>query len=253
MLALQRQQEILAMAQRQGAVRVAQLAELFNVTEETIRRDLTMLENAGRLTRSHGGAVLAQAERHEVPHHQRETLYRTEKIQIARMAVKQVVEGDTLLLDASSTALFLAQVLPNWPLTVLTNSLLVIQTLARHSQIKLVSLGGTFIPVSMSFLGPTAQRTLEEYHVNKLFFSCRGLDAMRGMTDPSEGSAQLKQHMLTSADERILLMDHSKVGVRALAVIAGLDRITQLITDEPIEGALLDQLSERSIDITYAL
>lgn len=252
MLALQRQREILRAAERDGAVRVTELARRFEVTEETIRRDLTMLENAGRLTRTHGGAVLAQAERREIPHHQREVLYRNEKIRIAQEAAKCVAEGDTILLDASSTALFLAHVLPDRPLTVLTNSLLIVQALAERTCIKLMSIGGIFTPLSMSFQGPLAERNLHEYHINKLFFSCRGVDATRGLTDPGEASAQLKQQMLKIADERILLADHSKFGVRALSIIAGLDKLTQVITDEPVQDPMRDRLADLSIPVVCA-
>lgn len=231
MLALQRQREILKMAERDGAVRVTDLAQRFSVTEETIRRDLTMMENAGRLKRSHGGAVLAQSERREMPHRQREIICRDEKIAIAREAVKRVNEGDTILMDASTSVLFMAHELPDRPLTVVTNSVLVVLALAEREHIRLLSVGGSFSPVSMSFLGPLAEKSFQEYHVNKLFFSCRGVDVQRGLSDPGEATAQLKQQMMKIADERILLADHGKFGVRALAVIAGLDTLSEIITD----------------------
>ncbi len=250
MLALQRQREILRLIEQEGAVRVANLARRFKVTEETIRRDLTTLENTGRVTRSHGGAVLSLSSRLEVPHQQREVLNKAEKIRIANEAVQRVSRGDALLLDASSSALFLAQQLPDMPLTVLTNSVAVVNTLADYKRIKLIGVGGTFAPMTMSFVGPSALNSLKEYHVDKLFFSCRGLDVGRGLSDSSEATAQVKQQMLQIADQRILLADHSKFGVRALAVIADLSAITELITDDRADAQQCEIIQKLGVPVT---
>jgi DeoR family transcriptional regulator, L-fucose operon activator len=231
MLALQRQRIILKALEQDGAVKVSDLAKQFDVTEETIRRDLSMLENAGRVTRSHGGAVMTRLEKHEIPHTQREITNRMAKSRIAEEALSRVNEGDSMILDASSSALFLAQLLPDIPLTVITNSVPIVQALSSHKLIRLIAVGGEFSRATVSFQGSLAENNLMDYHVNKLFFSCWGVDAQRGLSDPNEFTARLKQKMLGIADERILLADHSKFNVRAFSVIADVSAVTEIITD----------------------
>lgn len=252
MLALQRQREILKLVEQAGAARVAALAGKFGVTEETIRRDLTMLESDGRVTRSHGGAVPAQSERHEVAHHRREIINKEEKNLIAEEALTRIEPGDTILMDASSSSLFLARLLPDRPLTVVTNSLLAVQALADHEAPRILCVGGSFNPLTMSFAGPLAEKCLKEYHVNKCFFSCRGVDIERGLTDPSEASARIKQQMLSIADQRILLADHSKFSVRALAVFAGLSAVTEIITDAGIEPGCCEAIRQFGVKVSVA-
>ncbi len=250
MLALQRQREILKIIEQVGAVKVTDLAGRFDVTEETIRRDLTMLEKAGRVTRSHGGAVIAQSERHEVPHGQREITNKAEKIRIAEEALKRVEKGDTILLDASSSALFLAQLLPDIPCTVVTNSILTAQTLAEHRHVRVICTGGVFTPLSMSFLGLLAEKNLREYHVNKLFFSCRGVDLERGLSDSGDATAQIKQQMLKIADERILLVDNSKFNVRALSTISDIRAVTDVITDPATDKGICESIRKLGVQVT---
>jgi len=250
MLALQRQREILKIVEMDRVVRVNDLAKRFDVTEETIRRDLSMLETAGRVTRSYGGAVITQIERHELPHNQREITNRIAKARIADEALSRIEEGDRILLDASSSALFLAQRLPDIPLTVITHSAPVIQALSAHKLIRLISIGGEFSRATMSFFGSLAEKNLMEYHVNKLFFSCWGVDPQRGLSDPNEQTARLKQKMLGVADERFLLADHSKFNVRALAVIADVSAVTEIITDHETPETLRQPICACGVTVT---
>ena len=158
MLALERQREIVSLLAAQGSVRVNELAQRFDVTEETIRRDLDKLEGEGRLVRSHGGAVAALE--NESPHWQREFGHAAEKEAVARAASYLVESGDILILDASSTSWFLARRLPDVPLTVITNSLQIALMLAERATCKVICPGGTLVPVSLSFVGAETQHAL---------------------------------------------------------------------------------------------
>lgn len=230
MLALERQREILAVLAEQGSARVTELAEKFDVTEETIRRDLEKLEGEGKLARSHGGAV-ARSEA-ESPHWQREYVNTQEKEAIAREAAKLVEEGDTLILDPSSTSWFLARRLPDFPLTVITNSVPVSLALGERTNCKVINPGGTLVATSMSFVGSETQVALRRYHANRLFVSCRGFDLQRGACDVSEEQAMVRRIMMEISDEHILMVDSSKLGERSLSVIAPLDAFHCVITDE---------------------
>lgn len=247
MLALERQREIVAVLAGSGSARVTELARRFSVTEETIRRDLDKLEAEGKLVRSHGGAV-AQVEA-ETPHWQREYVNPREKEAIAREAAHGVEEGDTLILDASSTCWFLAQRLPDIPLTVITNSLQVALALGEHRHCKVISPGGTLNTTSWSFVGSETQLALRRYHARRLFLSCRAFDAERGACDISEEQAMVRRVMMEIADERHLLLDSSKLGQRALSIIAPPAAFTRLVTDAGADAALCAAVEKAGLPV----
>ena len=231
MIAIQRHREILTELNAKGAVKVSTLADRFKVTEETIRRDLEKLANDGRLRRTHGGAVLPQDPDQEVPYWQRELMNEEEKSAIAREAAKMVNQGDTIILDASSTAWHLTRLLPDVPMVVLTNSSQVAVSLARHKHVKVIVSGGILPRASLSFVGPLAEETLSRYHADKAFLSCRAADVAHGVSDANELQAMVRRCMLKISDRHILMVDHSKLDRRALATIAPLSDFHEVITD----------------------
>lgn len=245
MLVAERYEKIVRLVNERGSIRVSELAELCEVTEETIRRDLDKLEQAGRLRRSHGGAVSVQDQPSEVPYAEREVTQIREKQAIAREAVKQVKPRDRILLDASSSAWYLAAALPDMPLTVLTNSIKVSLELAGKERIEVVCTGGILSNRSLSYVGPLAEQALEQYYVNKAFISCKGVHLERGISESNELQARLKHRMIGMADEVILLADSSKLGVQDFAQVTGLQRVHSLITDLGADSGYLRELKER--------
>lgn len=250
LLALERHRELLSIIEQRGSARVSELARRFDVTEETIRRDLDKLEANGKLARSHGGAVAIYGK--EASHVQRAILNAHEKEAIAKEACKRVREEDVLLLDASSTAWFLAQQLPDIPLTVVTNSLPVAQALTGRRHFKIVCAGGTLTESSMSFVGPEALDLLQRCHAQKLFMSCRGVDVQRGASDLSEEQARIRRTMLQISDKRFLLVDSSKFDTRALAVIAPLNAFTQIITDASADPEYCAAIEGQGVSVIRA-
>lgn len=253
MLVVERQRGIVEIVDREGSIRVTELARNFQVTEETIRRDLEKLESEGKLERSHGGAVSVQNTDTEIPFTQREINHVREKILIAQEAVTRVKGGDTILLDASTTAWQMARLLPDMSLTVLTNAIQVALELANRPNVRVIMSGGMLLSSSLSLAGPLAERFLAEYHVDKLFLSCKGVDFHRGVSDANEWQATLKKRMLAIADESYLLVDHSKFKVNALSVFAHLHDFHEVITDDLIEDSLKDTLTQSGIgSITFS-
>ncbi|QOS78575.1 DeoR/GlpR transcriptional regulator [Paenibacillus sp. JNUCC31] len=251
MLAAERYDRIVEMVNMKGSMRVSELSELCRVTEETIRRDLDRLEQAGRLRRSHGGAVSVKEEQPEIPYRVRETTHAEEKKRIAQSALSMICPGDRILLDASTTAGYMAANMPDMPLTVLTNSIQVATELSSREKIEVISTGGQLAPRSLSFVGPLAERSLETYHVDKLFLSCKGVHLEGGgISESNELQARLKQKMVGISDQVILLADASKFGVRAFARVTGLNAVHAVITDQPLEGELMDRLNGYDIEIT---
>jgi DeoR/GlpR family transcriptional regulator of sugar metabolism len=242
MLVAERHREILNIVERDRSVRVGSLARLFQVTEETIRRDLEKLDADGKLIRSHGGAVSSHAGGREAPYSEREVRATAEKNAIAREAVKLVCEGDTILMDASTTVLQMARMLPDLPVTVVTNAALVAIELSSRARVRVVCTGGTLSPASQSFVGPHAERTLSDYHVDRLFFSCTAVDVEYGLSDTNEAQAAIRQKMMEVAQQRCLLVDAGKFGLKALKRFGHLADVDTLITNEGVDGDLVERI-----------
>src|SRR5690625_15733 len=232
MLVAERHQKIIELVNERKSVRVSELSNIFSVTEETIRRDLEKLEKENKLQRSHGGAISITTTNHmEVPYFEREVINVKEKQEIALKAVNEVEEGDKIILDASSTAWYMAKTLPNIPITVVTNSIKVAMELSNKQQITVISTGGTLHSKSLSFVGPLAESSLEKYHVNKAFISCKAFHLEYGISESNEPQARMKKKMIEGAEEVYIMIDHSKIGKRAFAHIHTIDRIDHIITD----------------------
>lgn len=231
MLALERQRCIVEMITARRSIRTTEIAQTFGVTEETARRDLERLEAEGQLSRTHGGAYRDDANRRDIPSSSRETMNVAEKQAIARCAVGQIEAGDTIFLDASSTTLALARILPDIQLTVLTNALKIAAELLARSSFRVVMMGGTLHERSLSCLGPLSEQALECYHVQKAFISCRGVDPVRGLSEANDEQARLKRKIISLSEQTNLLADHSKLPLKSVFFFAQLSEVDALITD----------------------
>ncbi len=248
MLVAERYDEIVRLINERGSIRVTELSELFGVTEETIRRDLDALESRGLLRRSHGGAV-RNNDQLEAPYFERETVNIEEKREIAATALQFVSAGDQIILDASTTAWYMASSMPNIRLTVLTNSIKVATELANKDRVTVISTGGILSPRSLSFVGPSAERALDLYHVNKAFLSCKGLHMQKGITESNELQALVKRKMIEISDERYLLIDYSKFDVQDFTFVSGLEQIQHVITDSRTAPDKIARLQRSSVHV----
>jgi DeoR/GlpR family transcriptional regulator of sugar metabolism len=252
MLVAERHQKIVDVVNQKKSIRVSELSHLFAVTEETIRRDLDKLEQEGFLRRSHGGAVSVQDHQAETPYIERESINVTQKKEIAAEAIKCIEPHDRIVLDASTTAWYMAQLLPNMPLTVVTNAIKVAMELAPKDKVEVISTGGILSPRSLSYVGPLAERSLDLYHVNKVFLSSKGIHPTRGITESNELQGLVKQKMIEIADQVYLLTDYSKFNVQAFTCVSGLDKIDYIITDSLTTHEQLAAYDDRSITIIQA-
>lgn len=252
MLARERQKAILTRVQQTGTVRVTELARELNVAEETIRRDLERLDEEGKLVRVHGGAMQPEDARLELPYDVRSASNLDAKIAISLAAMRHIREGAIIGLDASSTACELAQRIPDIPLTVVTNSLVIARTLAARPRVTLICTGGNLDAPSLSFVGSVAESTLDRFHIERLFFSCKGVDLQRGLSVAADEHARMKRKMLDLSAERILLADHSKFGLRSVSFFAGLHEMTRIITDWAVEPAALATLRKSGAEVETA-
>ncbi|MFD1955069.1 DeoR/GlpR family DNA-binding transcription regulator [Paenibacillus thailandensis] len=251
MLVAERYEKIVQLVNERGSIRVSELSELCQVTEETIRRDLDRLEQAGRLRRSHGGAVSVKDQQQpETPFAEREIAHAEEKKRIAAEAIKLIQPKDRIALDASSTAWYMAANLPDIPLTVLTNSIKVAVELSGKEKIEVISTGGLLSSRSMSYVGPLAERSLDAYYVNKLFLSCKGVHLERGISESNELQGRIKQKMIDIAGQVILLADSSKFGTQDFTHVAELQEVDAIITDKHVDPGTIGRLTEMNIAVT---
>lgn len=250
MLVAERQQRIVELVNARKSIRVSELSKIFSVTEETIRRDLEKLEKEKKLARSHGGAVsIRPNDSLEIPFAEREIMHMKEKQQIALEAIKHIKEGEKIILDASSTAWYMAKALPDIALTVMTNSVKVAMELSNKKQITVISTGGMLLPKSLSFVGPLAESSFDSYHLDKAFISCKGLHLERGLSESDEQQARIKKKMIESADSIYVMIDYSKFDTLAFSKISNLDAVHHIVTDHNADPSIVEKLYDRDIDV----
>jgi DeoR/GlpR family transcriptional regulator of sugar metabolism len=249
MLARQRHREILTRLADIGAVRVAELADSLGVTEETIRRDLDKLGGEGKLVRTHGGALPIRQQSQDLPFSVRSSAHHAEKESIARFALRHISAHDVIALDASSTVHELARVLPDMPLTVVTNALPATAVLMTRSNIRVFSTGGFLDTPSRSWVGSFAEQSLERVNINKLFLSSKGLDLARGLSEVDDAQARVKRRMMDLAEEKYLLIDHSKFGARSAVYLSQVNDVDVLLTDSGADTALLEEIRRVGVRI----
>lgn len=233
MLAVERRNEIERLVNKNKRVLVTELAGMFDVTPETIRGDLLKLEKQGVLVRTYGGATLSGEPGQDLSFKERDIVNSEAKRRIGKRASELIRDGETIFLDASTSALHLARHLKEKRgLTVITNAMSIVTELADCENIKLICTGGLLSKKNMSYVGRFTERMIREnLAANKFFFSCRGVTLGRGLVDSSEDEAEIKRSMLECSDSAIFLCDHNKIGRLGVPVIAPLSRIDAIITD----------------------
>lgn len=246
MLAVTRKNKIKDILIEKKSVTVTELSNTFDVTEETIRRDLKFLEDEGFLTRTYGGAFIQSGVENNVTVELREVAYTKSKEAIAKECRKLIHNGDSIFLDASTTALFVARAISNMRLTVVTNSLLIVNQLSDLDNIRVVCVGGTFSKDHKAFQGNMTIQALDNLFLDKTFMSCRSLSMEHGVTDSSEGQAMIHQKLLHRSNEVYLIADYSKFDKTSFINICDFDHLTGIVTDKVLSQEWKDFLLKKN-------
>lgn len=255
MYAEERQQAIADLVQQRGRASVAEVATTFNVTTETVRRDLGVLERAGLVHRVHGGAVATGALTVIEPGvAERQAARAEEKDRIAKAALSLVPpDGGSVLLDAGTTTWRLAGVLPaDRRLVVVTNSVPAAARVAGFSGTRLHLLGGRVRGTTQAAVGEQTVRALEQLKVDVAFLGANALSPGFGASTPDEEEASVKRAMVRSGRRVVVLADSSKLGRDYLVQFAPLDAIDALITDDGADPQLLAELEAHEIEVLVA-
>lgn len=247
-----RRKQILAMLDEKASVKVSTLAELFNVSETTIRNDLSMLEEEHKLQRVHGGAVPLSQEVTLAPNGISAQFANAEaKKRIAHFAADMIEDGDSILLDASTTVLSMAPYLQKYHnLTVVTNGLDIARALVENPSNTVVIIGGVLNSRGTSVTSLMGMQMLEKLNFHSAFISCMGLSVEAGLTERNIEEARLKQQMLAKAGQIIALVDSSKLGKVSLAPFAGISDIAYLVTDGDADPAAIRSIQQKGVSVT---
>ncbi|NEE00747.1 DeoR/GlpR family DNA-binding transcription regulator [Phytoactinopolyspora halotolerans] len=247
-----RQTRIAEHVLREGSVSASSLSELFGVSLMTVHRDLDELERQGVVRKFRGGVSAQPSSVFESNVAYRLRTARAEKVAIGRYARTMIEPGMAVMLDDSTTTLEVAQLLPDAaPLTVITNFLEVIKTVSRMSGIRLIALGGEYYPTHDSFLGVPCMEAIESLRADVLFTSTSAVSATHAYHQEQE-IVLVKRAMMRSAERKVLLIDHGKLGGSALHQLAPLTDFDDVVVDAGAPGDVLRALRDRRINVHIA-
>jgi DeoR family fructose operon transcriptional repressor len=253
MYAPERQQAILGLARADGRVDVNDLADTFEVTPETIRRDLTGLERRGVLRRVHGGAIPVERLSMELPVDQRFGRNAIQKDRIAKAALDQLPDAGSLIIDAGTTTVRFADLLPlDRPFTVITHGLPIAGLLAERPNITLHLIGGQVRPGTLAAVGSWAEHEYAGILADVAFAGTNGISAARGLTTPDLAEAAVKSALMRAARRTVVLADHSKFGREEFAHVAGLSEVDTIITDSEVDADMAREIENAGPEVLRA-
>lgn len=255
MYAEERQQSIADLVTARGRLSVNALAEEYDVTTETVRRDLSVLERAGIVRRVHGGAVPAGALAGLEPKvADRDLAHADQKDRIARQAVALLPpNGGTVILDAGTTTSRLAMMIPReLALTVITNAVPIASRLAGSPSIKLHLLPGRVRSTTHAAVGEDTVAALDRLRVDVAFVGVNGLSLEHGLTTPDHAEAAAKRAIIASSRLTVALVDSSKIGLEQTVRFADLRDIDVLVTDSGVKRSDVDALERKGVEVVVA-
>lgn len=252
MLAAERQEMIYEIIQTKGAVNIPNLVEIFDVSAETIRRDLLSMEGQGKLLRVHGGAVARRDMKPFYGLQERNKEYSRQKRELAVKAAGFVKDGDIIAVDSGSTAVIFAEALRmrELQITVVTHSMDVFNLLCQEKQMKLILIGGYYMPEEKTFFGEMAMESLSRIHVQKSFLCPSGISHDSGIWDYQSDLVQIQKGLLRNADEVYILADSSKFEKKAFLKLDDMSTKYRYITDSNLPEEIRVLYQEKGFNVS---
>ena len=247
-----RQIRLLQLVAQRQRISVAEIVEQFAVSEATARRDLETLANQGKVQRVHGGAIALQSTPPELPLLERGNEQEIEKRRIGQAAAALVNAGETVFLGSGTTVLEVARALREIKgLTIITNSLPVLNTLVG-CECTVVCLGGMLRPSELSFIGHITEQALAEVRADKVFIGTRAISLEHGLTNEYLPETLTDRAIMRAGREVIIVADHTKLGRAATVLLAPLDHVQSIVTDQAAQPDFLKALRERGLQVVVA-
>jgi len=248
----ERQRELARLFERNGRLSVAQICEQFGISEATVRRDLEALSDHGFIQRVHGGAILVRQAAPEEPMLRRSHDQENEKERIGRATAALVQNQETVFLGSGTTVFQVAQCLATRNITVITNSLPVINLMSEKENITLIALGGILRDSELSFIGHITEQALSEVRADKVIIGIRAISLDHGLTNDYLPETLTDRAILNIGRENIIVADHTKCGVMSTAFVAPLTVINMLITDDQTDAEFIETLRKQGIEVVIA-
>ena len=249
-MAIERQNKILANLQINQTALVSDLSKEYSVTEETIRRDLEKLEKRGLIKKTYGGAVFGHEASVDIPFRNRETAGQEENMYIAKLAVSQIKDGETLMLDSSAASLCTARLLrQRVDLTIITNSVEILMNFVFIKNIKVISTGGLLRKNDFALTGAAAEQVLQNFHVDRAVMSCSAIHREHGLTEADEQEAQIKNIMAKSAKQVIGLVASNKFDNVSFVHFLDVTQLHTIITNAPPSTNWRNYLKQNQIEL----
>ncbi len=246
----ERREKILELLIENNSVRVSTLCKLFNVSRETIRHDLFKLKEEGLIIKEHGSATLNRESIVDIDFAKRAREHAVQKRKIGMTAAEMIKDGETIIIDSGSTTPHIARHIKNVDnLTVITPSLKVTAELGGKDGITVIMPGGIFNPIGYSLYGPQTEEFFSKINASKFFLAIHGVDVEKGLTEINIQIAHLKQVMMNSAREIILVADSSKFGKVEYATVASLERVNMIITDKDLDEKIANDIRKLGINL----
>lgn len=252
MLAIERRNAIIARLNMDGKVIVTDLAQEFDVTEETIRRDLEKLDKEGVAKKTYGGAVANKSLNVDLPSSVRKRTNVELKQRIAENISAMIHDGDYVMLDASSTAVYVAKCIKQKKnITLITNSVEILCELADKDGWNVLSTGGTLKTGALALVGGTAEKMVRSFHVDIAVCSSKGIDINMGITDSNEKDALMKQAIFSSAERRVLAIDSTKFDRIAFTKVCDVGDVDMIVTDQKPDDRWIGFIEEKGAELVY--
>lgn len=250
MLDQERDNEIIKLLRLNGNVRVSELSKLLEVSEATIRRDLDNLHEKGQILRVHGGAVKNEISEPELPVILRKAEMADEKKRIGKAMANLINENETVFLGSGTTAEAVAlNLVGRQNITVIANSLTVINILIQENGISLIATGGLFRKSELSFIGYITEQTLRELRPQKVIMGIRAISLTAGLTNDYLPEVSTDRVIIQSAPEVYLVADHTKFEKVSTAFVAPITVVHKIITDSGVPESIISRLHEMNIEV----
>lgn len=249
---IERQKRLLQLFEKRERMTVAEVCQLTNVSEATARRDLNALAQEGKIQRFFGGAMIVRKAAPEEPILRRTHDQEEEKERIGKAAAAQVNHGDTVFLGSGTTVLQVAKNLVGRPLTVITNSLPIINLMVDWPDINLITIGGQFRASERSFIGHIAEQSLRDLRADKVIIGIHAISLEHGLTNDYLSETMTDRTILQIGQQVIVVADHTKFGRVSTVHVAPVEKVHTIITDSLVEKEYLDLLKEKQIEIIVA-
>jgi DeoR family transcriptional regulator of aga operon len=250
LLKVERQSRIRALVEENGRVTVPELSVQFDVSEATVRRDLEALDGKGWVRRTHGGAVRAERATREPPMMQRISEQGPEKRRIGKAAAQMIKSGETVFLGSGTTVLEVARQLPEEiQLTVITNSLPVVNELTQHPNIEMIVIGGMLRQSELSMVGHIADQAVREFRADRVIMGMHAIDIQHGFTNDYLPETMTDRAIISIAPHITIVADHTKFGKVSSVLVSPTSAAHMIITDKNAPADCIEELEELGIEV----